>query len=115
MTEIFFFWTKRLSTIGAAEGTVGTGRGARGPPLLCARAGECADAIAAQHGVGGIGAWTRQTRVNQWRRINSGERESQPTFGGECECAGVAPVEAGCPRHVNAVHVVVEMKMNLLC
>ena len=73
MTE-FIIWTKRLSTIGAAEGTVGTGRGARGPPLLCARARECADAVAAQHGVGEIGAWTRQTRVNQWRRINSGER-----------------------------------------
>ena len=34
--------------------------------------------------------------------------ESQPTFGGECECAGVAPVEAGRPRNVNAVHVVVD-------
>ena len=35
-------------------------------------------------------------------------KKSQPTFGGECECPGVAPVEAGRPRHVNAVHVVVD-------
>ena len=115
MTE-FFFWTKRLSTIGAAEGTVGTGRGARGPPLLCARAGECADAVAAQHGAGVGGECTGTADPGESMATNQQRgKKSQPTFGGECECPGVAPVEAGCPRHVNAVHVVVEMKMNLLC
>jgi hypothetical protein len=74
---------------------------------VCARAGECADAVAAQHGVGG-GECTGTDPGESMATNQQRGKKSQPTFGGECECPGVAPVEAGCPRHVNAVHVVVE-------
>ena len=76
---------------------------------VCARAGECADAVAAQHGAGVGGECTGTANPGESMATNQQRgKKSQPTFGGECECAGVAPVEAGCPRHVNAVHVVVE-------
>ena len=73
---------------------------------VCARAGECADAVAAQHGAGVGGECTGTANPGESMATNQQRgKKSQPTFGGECECPGVAPVEAGCPRHVNAVHV----------
>ena len=66
---------------------------------VCARAGERADALAAQHGAGVGGECAGTADPGEPVAANQHGTKPQPTFGGECECPGVAPVEAGPQRN----------------
>ena len=70
---------------------------------VCARAGERADALAAQHGAGVGGGCAGTADPGESVAVNQHGKKLQPTFGGVRVCAGVAPFEAGRQRNnVNA-------------